>query len=115
MLKELGRLSLALSVVRILDDSMPVQTLAVFLEIAKNEGISVSELGAKTGLAGSSASRNVAALSDWHWLKKPGLGLVATVADPMDMRRKAVKLTPKGKQLIDQIVAVLAGPQGGSK
>ena len=107
MLKELGKLSLALSAVRILDDSMPVQTLSVFVEIAKSEGISVSELADKCGLAGSSASRNVAALSDWHWLKKPGLGLVQTVSDPMDMRRKTVRLTAKGKQLSEQLVGVI--------
>jgi DNA-binding MarR family transcriptional regulator len=107
MLRELGRLSTALSAVRTLDDSMPVQTLAVFLEVAKNPQISVTELATKCGLAQSSASRNVAALSDWHWLKKPGLGLVITDLDPMDMRKKFVKLTPKGQKLVDNIVTVM--------
>ncbi len=45
----------------------------------------------------SSASRNVAALSDWHWLKRPGAGMVKTEADPYEMRRKIITLTQKGK------------------
>lgn len=99
---------MALSGIRILDDSLPVQTLAVFLEIASNpSGISITEVANKCGLASSSASRNVAALSDWHWLKRPGLGLVVSEVDPMECRRKNVKLTPKGKQVVDQLVAIM--------
>ncbi len=109
MLKELGKLSLAVSAVRMLDDALPVQTLAVFLEIAKNEGITINELCDRVGLASSSASRNVAALSGQHWLKKPGLGLVETQTDPQDLRRKTIRLTAKGRQLKDQIIAVLNG------
>jgi DNA-binding MarR family transcriptional regulator len=107
MLKELSRLSTALSTVRVLDDSMPVQTLAVLIEVAKTPTISVSELASKVGIAQSSASRNVAALSDWHWLKKPGLGLVVTDLDPMDQRKKFVRLTPKGQKLVDNIVTIM--------
>lgn len=109
MLKELHKLSLALSVIRVLDDSIPAQTLAVFLEIARHpkDGISVNELATKCGLAGSSASRNVAALSEWHWLKRPGLGLVSSEADPMDTRRKIVKLTTKGERVIEQLVTIM--------
>jgi DNA-binding MarR family transcriptional regulator len=111
MLKELGKLSLAVSAVRMLDDALPVQTLAVFLEIARNDGISINELCDKVGLASSSASRNVAALSDWHWLNKPGLGLVETLPDPKDLRRKTVRLTAKGRQLKEQMAAMIGEGQ----
>ncbi|OQW34885.1 MAG: hypothetical protein A4E20_01525 [Nitrospira sp. SG-bin2] len=69
MSKELKRFSTALSAMRVLDDNIPAQTIAVFLAIAQEEGISVSELATKCGLTSSSATRNVAALSDLHWLK----------------------------------------------
>jgi DNA-binding MarR family transcriptional regulator len=107
MLKEIGTFSRCIQLVRLVDDSMPVQTCAVFLTVAANEGISINELADRCGLAGSSASRNVAALSDWHWLKKPGLGLVVIETDRMDLRKKTVRLTPKGKALIDQLVNVV--------
>jgi DNA-binding MarR family transcriptional regulator len=109
MLKELNKLSLALSVIRVLDDSIPAQTLAVFLEIARHgkDGISVAELATTCGLAGSSASRNVAALSEWHWLKRPGLGLVVAECDPMDTRRKIIRLTAKGERVVAQWVAIM--------
>ena len=106
MLKELSVFSRGIAAIRLLDDSIPVQTVAVFLDIAKNEGISVKDLAEKAGIAPSSASRNVAALSDWHWLKKPGLGVVETQDDPQDMRKKTVKLTAKGKKLVNQLVDI---------
>lgn len=107
MLKELSVFSRGMALVRMLDDSIPVQTVAVFLEVAKNEGISVKDLADKCGLAPSSASRNVAALSNWHWLKKPGLGLLETQDDPQDLRKKTVRLTPKGKTLVKQLVEIV--------
>jgi len=109
MYKELGILSTVLSAVRLLDDNIPAQTLSVFLAVAKNEGIGIGELATKCGLADSSASRNVAALSDWHWLKRPGLGLVEVRSDRMDVWKKTVWLTPKGKKLAEQLVAILGG------
>lgn len=109
MLKVLGKISMALSAVRLIDEHMPAQTLSVFIAIAQNNGITVSEIGVKTNLTSSSASRNVQALSDWHWLKRPGLGLVSTEVDLMDTRRKIVKLKPKGEQLAKQLACILGG------
>jgi DNA-binding MarR family transcriptional regulator len=108
----LRRMAWAIEAARMLDDAMPLQTLAVFLDAAIHEGEpenSVSEIGKRVGLQSSSASRNVAALSKWHWLKKPGLELLDTVPDPMEMRRKIVALTPKGRRLAEQIIGALEG------
>lgn len=108
MLKELSKLSQALSAIRVLDATIPVQTIIVFLEIARREGISVGELSTKCGLGTSAASRNVAALSDEHWIDgRKGLGLVVAETDPTDARRTVVLLKGKGKLVVEQISAIM--------
>lgn len=109
----LTRLSQALSVVRTVDETMPVQTLAVLLEVAQNERLSVSELAQRTGIHPSSASRNVAALSQWHWLKRPGLQLVVSEPDPMELRRKVVRLSARGRRMIETILCALTSTKEG--
>jgi DNA-binding MarR family transcriptional regulator len=71
--------------------------------------VTVSDIATHAGLAQSSASRNVAALSGRHWLKRPGLGLVQLESDPNDIRKKLVTLTPKGKKVIEQLVHTVSG------
>jgi DNA-binding MarR family transcriptional regulator len=102
------KLSLILSVVRDIDDTMPVQELACFLEVASRDGeMGIMELSGILNISTSSASRNISALSEWHYRKKQGLGLVQTVVDPMELRKKNVILTAKGKRLIEQINDIL--------
>ena len=62
------------------------------------------------GQSQSSSSRNVAALSEWHWLKRPGAGLVKSEADPYEMRRKVITLLPKGKRVAEALVNIMEGP-----
>ena len=69
------------------------------MQILKYEGISMKDLAEKVGIAQSSTSRNVAALSKWHRLGKEGLDLVEAIEDPAERRRKIVYLTSKGKAL----------------
>jgi len=66
------------------------------------------------GAWSSTNSRRVRVLADEHWeddpdtgQKRPGLGLIETVADPDDRRGKIVKLTEAGRRLSDKIVARL--------
>ena len=102
----LRKLESFLSQVMVIDDAMPIQQLAVFLAIARREGLSIAELAKALGLGRSSASRNVAALGDLHWQKKPGLYLVEDRIDPMELRKKQIYLTPKGRRLLEQIEAI---------
>jgi hypothetical protein len=51
----------------------------------------------------SSSSRAVAALTGWSWTKKEGYGLVEKVEDLYESRRKLVRLSQHGKQLVDQM------------
>lgn len=109
MKRELHTLLRVVNAVRLIDDTMPVQTLSVLLGVAQKGPVSVNELATLTGLSQSATSRNAAALSDLHWLKRPGLGLVQLDVDPMELRKKLVTLTPKGQKFVDQLVGLIEG------
>ncbi|QQP89560.1 winged helix-turn-helix transcriptional regulator [Skermanella rosea] len=97
---EIASLMRVLEEFRKLDPDLPIQYALSFLTLAENEGISMRELAERLGIAQSSASRNVAALSKWHSFGKPGLDLVQAEEDPRERRRKIISLTPKGHALI---------------
>ncbi|EWY40564.1 MarR family transcriptional regulator [Skermanella stibiiresistens SB22] len=97
---EITSLTRVLEEFRKLDPDLPIQYALSFLTLAENEGISMRELAERLGIAQSSASRNVAALSKWHSFGKPGLDLVQAEEDPRERRRKIISLTPKGHALI---------------
>lgn len=110
MQKTLRGFQAAIEMFRNLDSELPLQQLAMFLAIAQCEGQkSVTELGNDVGLSRASASRNIAALTNLHWKKKPGLGLVQLETDPIMLSRKSVILTAQGKQTIEKLVSILAG------
>lgn len=92
---------------RIIDNDMPIQTAATFLIIAQHEGLSAVEIKERLGMASSTASRNIAALSERHRLGKPGYGLVLQREDPLDRRRKTHHLTPKGRRLLGQLIGAV--------
>jgi DNA-binding MarR family transcriptional regulator len=94
---------------RRLDPDMPIQYALSFLTIARNEGMSMGDLAQKLGIAQSSASRNIAALSRWHSFGKPGHDLVEAHEDPRERRRKLVRLTARGHALIAELDLILAG------
>lgn len=94
---------------RTLDPDLPIQYALSFMTIAQSEGISIGELAERLGIAQSSASRNVAALSRWHSFGKAGLDLVQAQEDPRERRRKIVTLTEKGRAFLDQLRAIVAG------
>lgn len=95
---------------RKLDPDLPIQYALSFLTLASNEGLSLGELATRLGIAQSSASRNVAALSEWHSFGKPGLDLVEAKEDPRERRRKLVTLTPKGHALVETLREILSPP-----
>jgi DNA-binding MarR family transcriptional regulator len=99
---------------RALDPDMPIQYALSLLTIARHEGLSMRELSERLGIAQSSASRNVAALSEWRSFRQPGHGLVRAEEDPRERRRKIVTLTPDGRALIAELEAILAGRSTGS-
>lgn len=94
---------------RTLDPDLPIQYALSFLTLAQNEGLSMGELAQRLAIAQSSASRNIAALSEWHSFGKPGLGLVEAREDPRERRRKLVSLTAKGQAFLHRLTALMAG------
>ena len=89
------------------------QTISVFLYVAINEGkqgVPMTSIENFTKLSQSSVSRNVALLSKWSGIadkdkkiRKPGLNFVETFEDPMEKRRKLVRLTTKGKVFFSKL------------
>lgn len=92
---------------RKIDAEMPLQMATAFLTVASEEGITMKRLGEKLGISQSSCSRNVAALSKYHRLNKPGHDLLYATEDPEERRRKIVKLTPKGKRVAETLLEIL--------
>jgi DNA-binding MarR family transcriptional regulator len=92
---------------RKVDSEMPLQMAATFMTVANEEGITMKLLGEKLGISQSSCSRNVAALSKFHRLNKPGHDLLYATEDPEERRRKIVKLTPKGKRVAESLLEIL--------
>lgn len=92
---------------RKIEPDMPLQMAATFLTVANEEGITMKTLGERLGISQSSCSRNIAALSKFHRLNKPGHDLVCATEDPVERRRKIVKLTPKGKRVAEALLEIL--------
>lgn len=105
----LRRLLAAVSVIRAEDPEMPLQQVALFLEIAIREGQSLNELQHRIGMANSSTSRGVTSLSTRVMQGREGLGLVSNDPDPTERRRNLHNLTPKGESLARHCVEVLSG------
>jgi DNA-binding MarR family transcriptional regulator len=91
------------------DPDMPIQYALSFLTIAQNEGLSMGDLAQRLGIAQSSASRNIAALSRWHSFGKDGHDLVEALEDPRERRRKIVSLTSRGHSLVAGLRALVSG------
>nr|BAR25367.1 Transcriptional regulators (MarR) [uncultured Mediterranean phage uvMED] len=84
------------------DADIHSQTIAVFLFVGRheaNEGVPMTKIAKDLNMAQSSVSRNVSLLSKWTWSRKEGLNFVEALEDPMERRRKLVKLTNRGKKL----------------
>jgi DNA-binding MarR family transcriptional regulator len=69
----------------------------------------MKELAQTTGLASSSISRNVAALSDTHRGGQPGHNLLHAYEDPTNRRTKLVEVTPKGQRVYASLIGILGG------
>lgn len=110
---EIATVTRVLEAFRTLDPDLPIQYALSLMTIAQNEGMSIGELAERLGIAQSSASRNVAALSRWHSFGKAGLDLVSAQEDPRERRRKVVALTDKGRAFLEALRGIVndSGPR----
>ncbi len=109
MAKEIHQALKVIEEFRKIDPEMPIQQAAAFLYIVLHEGCTMKGVAGGLGMTQGSSSRNVAALSEWHRLKRPGAGLVEANADPYEMRRKVITLLPKGKRVAESIINIMEG------
>lgn len=92
---------------RTLDSTMPLQIAYTFILCAAHEGESIGDIARRAGFAVSTTSRHILDLGEFDRFKRPGYKLVETRMDPMELRRKTVHLTPKGKNLLNQIISTM--------
>ena len=104
---DLDQLARALDVFKTLDPAqLPAHRIRFFLEIAQHGQIDYRELEQRLVTSNASVSRNVQALSDIREDGRAGFGLVETFKDPADGRRFLVRLTTRGKHLMNQLRAL---------
>jgi DNA-binding MarR family transcriptional regulator len=99
----------ALNAIWTKSDDMPIQQAMTLLAVALRPGLTMEQLGRDVGMSQASCSRNVAALSKWHRLGKPGADYIEAIEDPRERRRKIMYLTAKGKHTMAEALSALAG------
>ena len=87
-----------------LDNSqeVPLQAIGVFWYVATYQNCIKKDIEEYFGMSKASASRMTDYISRFHRLGKTGLGLISKEQDPKDKRRTVLKLTRKGKDLIEK-------------
>lgn len=94
-------------VVRI-EPEMPLQQLHCLLIIAKEpDGMSLTDIAQKVGIGLATASRYIAALGKQNRHHEEGLLFVESFEDPMERRKKIIRLTAKGKAAINKLIGEL--------
>ena len=89
------------------DPEMQAQMMRAFLWTAPHaDGITMADLQMDADMSPASASRIIQALSAVGFKGRKGLGWVVATEDPMERRRKIVRLTPKGKRVLEDLKVV---------
>jgi len=104
MMPIFGKATNFLKSLRALDSDMPLAQAHCLLIIAQHEGLSVKELADRAGIGMASASRYISLFSKPPTPGRKGLGLVEAREDPLERRKKIVRLTPKGATTVKQIM-----------
>lgn len=87
------------------DPDMPLQQVMCLFVIAdQEEGISLTELANKVGIGLASASRYVGSLGKINRHKTEGLNFIEAYEDPMERRKKIIRITTKGKIAIKKML-----------
>jgi DNA-binding MarR family transcriptional regulator len=99
----LGRLLRSLEVFRNIDKDMTLGSMVSLVQVSLNEGMSITELSRQTGDLLATTSRYVQALGDLRHDRKPGASLIDSHIDPLNFRKKVLRLTPSGRQRVNQL------------
>ena len=98
--EQIARLHAVLSQFRNIDPEFPLQYAICLCEIATQPGISLTNLADKTGLALSTVSRIVGALSDYRPNGAP-YGLIRMDVAKEERRRRELRVTDAGAALLN--------------
>lgn len=85
-----------------IDNEFPIQYAVCLLEIARDEGLTLTALAERTDMALSTISRIIGALSD-NRQKGEAFYLVDAQVSSTSRRSKALHLTRRGRSLIQRI------------
>lgn len=107
MTNEIKRFLLLLRELQKVDPEFPLQYAVCLAEISLDEGLSLTVLSERTGLALSTVSRIVGALSK-HRQKGAPYGLVRVAVSVEERRRKELHLSQRGRAVIAGIGDILS-------
>lgn len=107
MKKEIKSFLELLRELQTIDPEFPIQYAICLAEITLDEGLSVTQLSNRTGLALSTVSRIVGALSKYRQMGEP-YKLIDLKISPTSRRTKEIHLTNKGRHIITNIAGLMA-------
>lgn len=88
-----------------IDSEMPLQQArCLFIVAQSQDGMSLSEIAKKAGIGLATASRYIGALGKINRHREEGLQLIESFEDPMERRKKIIRLTSKGRIAIRKIL-----------
>ena len=106
----LDRLSMVIDAFRLVDPKMPSSYISAFLAVARKPGFGPSEYAKMIGTIQPIMSRVLLEIGPRSREGGAGYGLVDRVVHEESLRNQRYFLTPKGKQMIQQITKHLGGP-----
>ncbi len=96
---------------RSISPTMSLQAAQTLLLVAANPGASVSELAEAADCKLPQMSRNLSDMGSHNRKGEPGLGLVETIVDEQEHRRKHALLTAQGQEVVKRLVGLLNGQE----
>jgi DNA-binding MarR family transcriptional regulator len=101
--QSLAQLQAILRAIQAIDAEFPIQYAICLVEIARDEGCSVTNLAERTNLALSTVSRIVGALSEYRQLGEPYRFIEVRISQA-ERRKKELYLTEHGRKTLTEIL-----------
>jgi DNA-binding MarR family transcriptional regulator len=86
--------------------TIEAQSVRALLEVALNPDVTMTELIKRLNISGAAVSRNIDFLGDGK-IGTPGAKWVEVNVDPHDRRMKRVRLTAKGRSVMNKLAEEL--------
>jgi len=88
-----------------IEQDMPLQQAKCLFIVAQEvDGMSLSDIAKKAGIGLATASRYISALGKLNRHRQEGLKLIESFEDPMERRKKIIRLTSKGRIAIQKLL-----------